>query len=47
MIGLSAAALTRDTSRASDAGFHRYLTKPVKVAELMEVLEELLRDRSS
>jgi PAS domain S-box-containing protein len=42
VIGLSAAALTRDTTRARDAGFHRYLTKPVKVGELTRVLEELL-----
>lgn len=42
VIGLSAAALPRDTSRAREAGFHRYLTKPVKVAELTSVLEELL-----
>ncbi len=43
VIALSAAALTRDTSRAHDAGFHRYLTKPIKVDELTAVLEELFR----
>ena len=42
VIGLSAAALLKDTLRAQDAGFDRYLTKPVKVAELMGALEELL-----
>ncbi|HEU4731701.1 MAG TPA: PAS domain S-box protein [Kofleriaceae bacterium] len=42
VIGLSAAALLKDTQRAKDAGFYRYLTKPVKVAELTKVLEELL-----
>jgi PAS domain S-box-containing protein len=42
VIGLSAAALARDTLRAKDAGFERYLTKPVKVAELTQALEELL-----
>jgi PAS domain S-box-containing protein len=42
VIGLSAAALARDTTRARDAGFYRYLTKPVKVAELTETLEGLL-----
>ncbi len=47
IIGLSAAALIKDTTRAKDAGFYRYLTKPVKVAELMAVLEELLVDRRS
>ena len=44
VIGLSAAALARDTLRAKDAGFDRYLTKPVKVAELTRALEELLVD---
>jgi PAS domain S-box-containing protein len=42
IVGLSAAALVRDTARGKDAGFYRYLTKPVKVAELTAVLEELL-----
>jgi CheY-like chemotaxis protein len=42
VIGLSAAALLKDTTRAKDAGFYRYLTKPVKVAELTRTLEELL-----
>ena len=42
IVGLSAAALVKDTARAKDAGFYRYLTKPVKVAELTAVLEELL-----
>jgi PAS domain S-box-containing protein len=42
VIGLSAAALLKDTTRAKDAGFYRYLTKPVKVAELIRTLEELL-----
>jgi CheY-like chemotaxis protein len=42
VVGLSAAALAKDTNRAKEVGFYRYLTKPVKVAELMAVLEELL-----
>jgi CheY-like chemotaxis protein len=42
VIGLSAAALAKDTTRAKDAGFYRYLTKPVKVSELTEVLERIL-----
>ncbi|HTL33645.1 MAG TPA: PAS domain S-box protein [Kofleriaceae bacterium] len=45
VIGLSAAALLRDTAKARDAGFYRYLTKPVKVDELTGVLEELLVHR--
>jgi PAS domain S-box-containing protein len=42
IVGLSAAALLKDTTRARSAGFYRYLTKPVKVAELVATLEELL-----
>lgn len=41
MIGLSAAALLKDTTRARRSGY-RYLTRPVKVAELTRTLEELL-----
>ncbi len=43
VIALSAAAMVRDAGRVDDAGFHRYLTKPVKVDELVGVIEELLR----
>jgi CheY-like chemotaxis protein len=46
VIGLSAAVLLKDTKRASEAGFYRYLTKPVKVVELTSVLEELLVHRA-
>ncbi len=42
VIALSAAAMVRDATRVDDAGFYRYLTKPVKVDELARVLEELL-----
>lgn len=42
VIALSAAALPGDTARASTAGFTRYLTKPVKVDELVGALEEVL-----
>jgi signal transduction histidine kinase len=45
IVGLSAAALIKDTARAQEVGFYRYLTKPVKVAELTAVLEELLVPR--
>jgi PAS domain S-box-containing protein len=48
VIGLSAAALPRDTARAKEIGFDRYLTKPVKVDQLTAALEELLeRPRQS
>jgi PAS domain S-box-containing protein len=42
IIALSAAAMDRDKRRAEQAGFYRYLTKPVQVDELTEVLEALL-----
>lgn len=42
IIGLSAAALSKDQAKARDTGFYRYLTKPVKVAELTAALETLL-----
>ncbi len=42
VIAVSAAALPRDTARAKEAGFHRYLTKPIRIDELTAVLEELL-----
>ena len=42
IVALSAAAMVRDRQRIADAGFYRYLTKPVKVDELAAVLEELL-----
>lgn len=42
VIGLSAAALLKDTVPGQGAGFYRYLTKPVKVTELTRTLEELL-----
>jgi PAS domain S-box-containing protein len=42
VLALSASAMERDVKRAQDAGFARYLTKPVKVDELVSALEELL-----
>jgi PAS domain S-box-containing protein len=42
VVGLSAAALARDTARAAESGFYRYLTKPVDLTELLEVLDALL-----
>jgi len=42
VIALSAAVMERDKRRAQEAGFFRYLTKPVRVDELVAVLEELL-----
>lgn len=42
VIALSAAALPGDTARANDAGFRRYLTKPVNIDELTAAFEEIL-----
>jgi PAS domain S-box-containing protein len=42
VIALTAAAMLGDRKRMNEAGFHRYLTKPVKVDELLNALEELL-----
>jgi CheY-like chemotaxis protein len=42
VIALTAAAMTGDRKRYADAGFHRYLTKPVNVGELIETLESIL-----
>ena len=42
VIALTAAASERDRQRGMQAGFYRYLTKPVKVDELVSALETLL-----
>jgi CheY-like chemotaxis protein len=47
VVALTAAAMPRDAKLAAEAGFYRYLTKPVKVDELTSVLEELLRPTST
>lgn len=41
VVALSAAAMLRDAKRVQHAGFYRYLTKPVKVDELSQLLEEI------
>jgi PAS domain S-box-containing protein len=41
IIALSAAAMARDAKRAEEAGFLRYLTKPVDVDQLASVLEDV------
>lgn len=43
VIALSAAASERDKARGTQAGFYRYLTKPVKVDEFIAALETLLQ----
>ncbi len=42
IIALTAAASERDRLRGEQAGFHRYLTKPVQVEELETALQQLL-----
>ena len=39
IIALSANAGPRDIARGLDAGFFRYLTKPIKVTEFLETLD--------
>lgn len=43
VIALTAAASERDKQRGIEAGFFRYLTKPIKIDELLEALELLLK----
>ncbi|MFO0710151.1 MAG: PAS domain S-box protein [Sandaracinus sp.] len=44
VVALSASAMDRDVERAREAGFARYLTKPVRIDRLTGVLSELLPD---
>jgi len=42
VIALSANAIPRDIEKGLEAGFFRYLTKPIKITELMETLSTAL-----
>jgi CheY-like chemotaxis protein len=42
IIALSANAMLRDIEKGLEAGFFRYLTKPIKINEFMNALEEAL-----
>ncbi|MDB6007263.1 MAG: sensor hybrid histidine kinase, partial [Prosthecobacter sp.] len=42
IVALSANAIPRDIEKGLEAGFFRYLTKPIKVNEFMETLNETL-----
>ena len=42
VVALSANAIPRDIERGLEAGFFRYLTKPIKVNEFMNTLDEAL-----
>ena len=46
VIALTAAAMMGDRKRFEDAGFYRYLTKPVRLAELLGALEAVLESSS-
>jgi CheY-like chemotaxis protein len=46
VIALTAAASERDKQRGESAGFYRYLTKPVKVAEFVGTIEALLATKN-
>jgi CheY-like chemotaxis protein len=42
VLALSANAMPRDIERGMEAGFYRYLTKPIKINEFMQALEQAL-----
>ncbi len=43
VVALSANAMPRDIEKGLEAGFFRYLTKPIKVTEFMETLDVALK----
>jgi PAS domain S-box-containing protein len=43
VIAISANAMPRDIEKGLEAGFFRYLTKPIKVNEFMDTLDEALK----
>ncbi|MDP2706661.1 MAG: response regulator, partial [Burkholderiales bacterium] len=43
VVALSANAMPRDIERGLEAGFFRYLTKPIKVTEFMDTLDVALK----
>ena len=47
MIALSANAMPRDIEKGLEAGFFRYLTKPIKVNEFMDTLDVALKFAAS
>ena len=42
VVALSANAIPRDVKRGLEAGFFRYLTKPIKINEFMDTLDVAL-----
>jgi PAS domain S-box-containing protein len=47
VVALSANAMPRDIQKGLDAGFFRYLTKPIKIDEFMQTLDTVLNDASA
>jgi CheY-like chemotaxis protein len=47
VVALSANAMPRDIEKGLEAGFFRYLTKPIKVSEFMETLDVALKFATS
>jgi signal transduction histidine kinase/ActR/RegA family two-component response regulator len=47
VIALSANAMPRDIEKGLEAGFCRYLTKPIKVLEFMDTLDEVMQIASA
>jgi PAS domain S-box-containing protein len=47
VVALSANAMPRDMEKGLEAGFFRYLTKPIKVSEFMETLDVALKFAAS
>lgn len=43
VVALSANAMRRDIEKGMQAGFYRYLTKPIKVMEFMDTLDEVIQ----
>ena len=47
VVALSANAIPEDIERGLEAGFFRYLTKPIKFKEFMEALDQALEQAQS
>lgn len=47
VVAMSASAMPKEVEAGLRAGFRRYLTKPVDVAEVQKVMKELLRDEAA
>jgi CheY-like chemotaxis protein len=43
VVALSANAMPRDIEKGLQAGFYRYLTKPIKINEFMETLDLMFK----